>query len=144
MSYIYISSLSNFNVKLQHNTSPCVQSPMKKKVEAFEKHAHDSLIPAQQRETRTQTRARAATGDESGSVSSAVSVAKAKFNTPNLADQRNNAKGSHITPQSLNAVGINQGSKLAHLNRAASASKIPYHSRESSAEDAKRGLQVNN
>lgn len=116
---------------------------MKKKVEAFEKHAHDAQTTAQQhRQTRIKTRARAAAGDEGALSSSTVSAAKAKFNTPNLADQRNNAKASHTTPQSMNAAFGNQGSKLAHLNRAASASRIPQHSRENSAEDIKRGLQV--
>lgn len=118
---------------------------MKKKVEAFEKVGLLAQIPTQQRQTRTKTRANAAASvDDSGSVSSTISAAKAKFNTPNVADQRNNAKGSQITPQSLCAATSNQFSRLAHLNRAASASKLPQHSRESSAEDVKRGLMVIN
>lgn len=115
---------------------------MKKKVEAFEEHALDAQDPAQARQTRTKTRANSAAVNESNSASSSESSAKAKLITPNLADMRNNSKGNHITPNSVNTEAMGR-SKLAHLNRAPSSSKIPQNPRESSAEDSKRGQVIN-
>lgn len=115
-------------------------------MEAFERHANDAKSPAVPRQTRTKTRAKALASDDSGSVISTISEAHAKFNTPNLTDIRNNAKG-YTTPQSVTAIPSQTGSnlplsKLAHLNRAASATKLPQYSRDSSVEDTKRGVPV--
>lgn len=105
-----------------------LQSHTKKNVEVIEVQS-----PPHTRQTRTKTRANAASVNESGPSCSTENGSNTKFITPNLADMRNNAKGSQTAPKATSQTG----SKLAHLNRAASACKIPQRSRDSSAEDKK-------
>lgn len=108
---------------------------MKKNAEALKANSHDAPSPAPERTTRQKTRDNVAALNENGSACSTGSAAKAKSNTPN-AKMRNNSKGSHTTAKS-----VNSGSKLAHLNLA--ASKTSQHSRDSSAEDFKRCQVIN-
>lgn len=135
---------------------------MKKKIEAFERHANARQSPAAPapRQTRTKTRAKqeaaAAIVEDSADSSSApeteppsrsvVAAIGSKFNTP--------LGGAHKLPLKLplSASAASYGgqlhssgiptptSKLAHISR--SANKIGSLQREQSVEDMKRGLQV--
>lgn len=150
--------------------SPCIQSPMKKKVEAFERHALQEVAqqsPVPVRSTRTKTRAQDPSIEED--VESAVQKAQRSLikapSTPNLAwksglpapstpQQRlqqfsaslstlNGVPGafhSANAPKRLPSTS-SATSKLAHMNRPASAKAPSVAQRESSAEDVRRGLK---
>lgn len=139
--------------------SPCVQSPLKKKVEAFERHAidaHQTHTPGNQpRTTRT-----AAKGTLLGDGLTGNRSMLKPPTTPKVADLYRHIKpftptnlhppsqpsGYYSSQESLrvgstasSSVGsTNSTSKLAHLNRPASASKVS--SIRDSAEDIRKGL----
>lgn len=125
--------------------SPCIQSPLKQKVEAFEKHAHDMQSPGTeipQRQTRIKTRTNAAKENLTGS-------AKIKPATPLLESRI--AKPCTPLGQSISAASfLNQNSKRivssatkpGQLARAGSTNNLPHSKDNSAAADLKRATQV--
>lgn len=135
-----------------------MQSPLKKKVEAFERHANERKSPAPlpPRTTRTKTRTKqnATTAPETVEVvdtettaqplrpsRSVVAAIGSKFNTP-IGVTKQPIKIPHSAAAGYGGTsGIpTPTSKLAHISR--SANKVSSLQREQSAEDLKRGLQV--
>lgn len=135
--------------------SPCVQSPLKKKVEAFERHAVDALTPGVSGNQARTTRNTAKTAlTESSAGRSMLKMPT----TPKIGEIYRNVKpftpvgqptvpqsGYYSSQESINRIPSTSSSatsltsKLAHLNRPASASKVS-HMRDS-AEEVKKGLQ---
>lgn len=138
--------------------SPCVQSPLKKKVEAFERHAMDAQVHtpgSQQRPTRTAGKGALLSDGASGSRSLLKQPTTPKVAdlyrhikpyTPNNQQPPAQPSGYYSSQESLRVPSMassvsssNSTSKLAHLNRPASASKV--NQMRDSAEDIRKGLQ---
>lgn len=119
--------------------NPFEQSPVKKKVEAFEKHVFNSESPVPQRVTRTKTKAKA----EKENISvDGESTKIPKFGTP--------TQQPYVAPAFLsqnNKKIVSSASKLAHMSKSTtklptSGKTTPSHSRDASVEDTRRGLQL--
>lgn len=119
--------------------NPFEQSPVKKKVEAFEKHVFNSESPVPQRVTRTKTKAKA----EKENISVDGELTKIpKYGTP--------TQQPYVAPAFLsqnNKKVISSASKLAHISKSTtklptSGKVTPSHSRDASVEDTRRGLQL--
>lgn len=159
---IVLFPLSLILITLFSHPSPCVQSPLKTKVEAFERHAKDAIAPhtpaSQPRTTRNTGKALI---DGPGGAGGSRSLLR-QPSTPKVADLYRHVKpftpvGQHQPPggqpsgyyssqetsripsTSSSVASTNSTSKLAHLNRPASASKVGQM--RDSAEDIRKGLQ---
>lgn len=119
--------------------NPFEQSPVKKKVEAFEKHVFNAESPVPQRVTRTKTKAKA---EKENIAVEAETTKIPKYGTP--------THQSYVAPAFLsqnNKKVISSASKLAHISKSitkppTSGRTTPSHSRDASVEDARRGLQI--
>lgn len=119
--------------------NPYEQSPVKKKVEAYEKHVYNNESPVITRVTRTKTKAKA----EKENISvDGESTKIPKYGTP--------TQQPYVAPAFLsqnNKKVISSASKLAHISKSTtklptSGKVTPSHSRDASVEDTRRGLQL--
>lgn len=119
--------------------NPFEQSPVKKKVEAYEKHVFNIESPVPQRVTRTKTKAKVE--KENISVDSDLTKIP-KYGTP--------TQQPYVAPAFLslnNKKIVSSASKLAHISKSTtkmptSGRTTPSHSRDASVEDTRRGLQL--
>ncbi len=137
--------------------SPCVQSPMKAKVAAFEKQFQEFSSPVPPiRQTRTKTRQLAKQNSETsiGSTSSTYSTSRLpKPTTPSVEirypTKENTPLGKSIAPtkshsahNSLRTQMTSSSAKLASLSRPATAQPSKVRSRDNSVEDLARAKEV--
>lgn len=136
--------------------SPCIQSPMKAKVAAFEKQMQEFSSPAPPvRQTRTKTRqqarqnAQTSTGSASSAGSSNSTSRLPKPTTPSveirypIKDHTPIGRPMHTSASSLQKTQpTSSSSKVGSVPRPATVQPLKIRSRDNSVEDMARGKEV--